>query len=170
MAGIFIYVDDNLVLLYIRPDRYDSRTFDIISNICMAQAQGVKFPPEVPSNSELQFSDVQQSFEDSHTCWTCSQQSEKSLLLFDSDHSNITRRGIVQCCFKALQKSCKHTAKCSFEAQVLRLQDSGYIHSLMFDVAEYLTTPKGKGKRKCERKMRPARYLTSTTYLKAWNK
>ncbi|CAN7941860.1 unnamed protein product, partial [Ixodes hexagonus] len=157
VSRVFRYVDDYLVLLCIRPDQYESATFNIISNTFVTQAQGLKLTHGLPTNCKLQFLDLQLSFEDNHTCWTYSPRSKKGLLPFDSAHSKIIKRGIVQSCLNAaLQKSCEHSAKFSFEAQVQRLQDSGYTSSVLFDVAERLTTPNEGRKRSCVKKRRPA--------------
>ncbi|CAN7979102.1 unnamed protein product, partial [Ixodes persulcatus] len=67
--------------------------------------------------------------------------SKKRLLRYDSSHSKHVKRGIVSNCLSmALNKSCEHRAKSSFESQVTRLKASGYPFQVLTDIAEKLLT------------------------------
>lgn len=86
VARVFRYVDDYLVLLHERPAQLQSVTVNTIqSNFCK-QAKGFKFTYELPTDSRLQFLDLQLLFGENHTCCTYSPQSKKRLLQFDSAH------------------------------------------------------------------------------------
>ncbi|CAN7982278.1 unnamed protein product [Ixodes pacificus] len=86
MARVFRYVDDYLVLLHERPAQLQSVTINTVqSNFCK-QAKGLKFTYELPTDSKIQFLDLQLLFGKNYTCWTYSPRSKNRLLQFDSAH------------------------------------------------------------------------------------
>lgn len=60
------------------------------------------------------------------------------------------------CLSAALKKSCIHSARESFDAQVSRLKASGYPTSILSDVVECMIKPNKTSKRSGERRSRPA--------------
>lgn len=154
VARIFRYVDDYLVLMTKIPDAND---INIIKNIFLGQAQGLNFTHETPTNNNLQFLDTRLTFQNDHVCWMYSPRSKKRILQYESAHSKLVKRGIVSSCLSAaLKKSCIHSARESFDAQVSRLKASGYPTSILSDVVECLIKPNRTSKRSREKRSRPA--------------
>ncbi|CAN7995341.1 unnamed protein product, partial [Ixodes pacificus] len=145
VSRIFRYVDDYLVLLPFRPDEGDSHPIDSVRATFLEQAEQLNFTIEVPTDGILQFLDLQITFNKNQTCWMYHPRSKKRLLRYDSSHSKLVKRGIVSNCLSmALNKSCEHRAKSSFELQVTRLKASGYPYPVLTDIAEKLLTKNHK--------------------------
>ncbi|CAN7944504.1 unnamed protein product [Ixodes pacificus] len=68
-----------------------------------------------------------------------SPRTKKAILPFDSAHSKLVKRGIANLCLRsALQKSCPHAVRESFDLQLHRLALSGFPPFLVRGVAESL--------------------------------
>lgn len=101
----------------------------------------------------LQFLDLSLSLQTNHLCWSFSPRSKKGLLHYTSSHSKVVKRGIaLSCLTSALKKSCLHTIKSSFNAQIERLTASGFPTQVLTEVVGTLIK-KVKGCEKAARKV-----------------
>ncbi|CAN7980436.1 unnamed protein product [Ixodes pacificus] len=154
---IFRFVDDYLVLLSNRPEDSNTKAVHDFHATFVKHSQGLRFTHELPTNSVLEFLDLQMTFQDNHLCWMYSPRSKKKLLRFDSAHPKLTKRGIVTNCLRAaLNKSCQHSAGESFTIQIQRLQSSGYPESILTDVVENILMHEKIQDRSKEKRSRPA--------------
>lgn len=101
---------------------------------------------EVPENSCLRFLELKLHFLPDHVCWIFEPRANKPLLPYESAHSKLVKRNIIQATFNnALLKSCAHSLESSFFNQAQRLLSSGYPALLLSSVAQkMLKTRQGK--------------------------
>ncbi|CAN7941874.1 unnamed protein product, partial [Ixodes hexagonus] len=116
---------------------------------------------ELPVEESLRFLDLRLCFLSHHTCWTYAPRGKKPLLHYQSAHSKLVKRGVVNLCLKnAITKSCPHSVKTSFDAQIARLLSGGYPNHVLISVAEKLLqkikNPKIIQCKKRDRNQRPA--------------
>ena len=114
------YVDDFLIILKLSSnDTLALAAEQVLSNF-RACSNALSFTHEVPVDNAIRFLDLLLTFrDDGHLCWCFSPRSKKALLPYSSAHSKIVKRGIASNCFRnALQKSCHHCIKSSFDCQV----------------------------------------------------
>lgn len=78
-------------------------------------------------------------FSEEHVCWAYLPHVKKSLLPFDSLHSEIVKSGTASHCLEsALYKSCLHQMQHSFDHQLGRLLAVGFNKLVVVAMAESL--------------------------------
>ncbi|CAN7937556.1 unnamed protein product, partial [Ixodes hexagonus] len=104
VTRIFIYVDNFLFFL---DDHLEGGFDDVVAKIVTlltAMSDGLKFAWELPWDNRIQFLDLQIAFCENHVCWWYQPRTRKSLLSYDSAHSELIKRGIASCLQAALSK------------------------------------------------------------------
>lgn len=158
VARVYRYVDDYLILLNKPCEMNNDQQINDIKTTFMKNAQGLKFTYELPTEKNtLQFLDLQLIFLNDHTCWKYKPRTKKKLLQYESAHSKLTKRAIVNTCLSAaLKKSCDHKARESFDTQVERLKSSGYPHTILSEVVENMISSKQQKEESKKKNRRPA--------------
>lgn len=124
---------------------FQTEAFKVLTKVrqCLAP---LELTHELPDQGSIQFLDICLSFKDNHVCWCYEPRANKPLLPYNSAHSKLVKRGIVKLCFRnALNKSCPHLMKQSFDNQGVRLSQAGYPKQLLVSVAEALLKELKKG-------------------------
>ena len=127
------------IFLIIDTDSNLEKMVEKIVGLFREESGGLNFTWELPLNNCIQFLDILILFSEEHVCWQYCPRTKKSLVLFESAHSKLVKRGIALTCLSAaLEKSCNHQMKISFERQSKRLTDAGYPPNLISSCCESL--------------------------------
>lgn len=165
---VFRYVDDYLILF---DDSNDSFQADVTQALLVFQRlfEPLVLTHELPTNDTIRFLDLSITCTRDHICWTYDPRGKKSVLPFNSAHSKLVKRSIINLCLtNALQKSCPHTMERSFYQQTARLKESGYPEQIIISVAERIyreVKSKSKGSMKASAESQQKRNLVVVPYL-----
>ncbi|KAH7973027.1 hypothetical protein HPB52_020644 [Rhipicephalus sanguineus] len=130
----FRYVCDFLVCLDQPLDRISATA---IVKMFEESHKGLQFTHEVPTESALQYLDLNIKQERSHMCYMYRTTGEKGMLRFDSAHTKIVKRAIVNASMtESVRRSCAHRCNESLNLQIQRLRESGIPDSVLVSVGE----------------------------------
>uniref|UniRef100_L7LW05 Tick transposon n=1 Tax=Rhipicephalus pulchellus TaxID=72859 RepID=L7LW05_RHIPC len=167
-AGVlkmFHFVDDYLILY----EPSDASLDAIVSCILCIFSKGLEplvITHVLPQNNEIKFLDLRIRFSD-EVCWMYEPRGLKPLLPYQSAHTKLVKRAIVESFLEStLKKSCPHLIKESFRMQIKRLDAAGYPQEIITAVAEVLHRKINK----VRGATRPEPRQTTTETLQSQNK
>lgn len=137
VVKVFRFVDDFLIVLDCAAKDFQILVSNVLS-CCKSCIDPPEITHELSTEGSLWFLDLRLIFSEHHVCWSYKPRGKKPLN-FQSAHSKLVKRGIVKLCLTSvLNKSCIHSLKVSFDAQIARLKSTGYPSALLTAVAEDL--------------------------------
>lgn len=96
----------------------------------------VRRPSTVEYSTGIQFLDIKLALSEQHVCWAHHPKANRPLLPYDSSHSKLVKKGIVNLCFMSTLRSCYHAMRSSSTEQYERLLCAGFPKAVLVSVAE----------------------------------
>lgn len=135
-SKVFRFVDDYLVFLPHDVSHFPSVVNSLLT-VFSTVLDPLKLTHEVPVDNVIQFLDIRLTLSEQHVCWKYQPRANKPLLPFNSSHSKLVKRGIVNLCFvNAIRRSCHHAMPSGLKEQSERLVAAGFPGTLLVSVAE----------------------------------